>query len=98
MDNNLNYSPEELQKMLEKAQKELQERLSRMTPEERAQAEAKAQKLMEEDQARMKGIIESAEAIMGGQVPGEKSKPKFCPNCGAKTEGGKFCSYCGNPL
>ncbi|KAL7712316.1 Cysteine-rich protein [Entamoeba marina] len=22
--------------------------------------------------------------------------PKFCPNCGAKTTGGKFCAECGN--
>ena len=24
--------------------------------------------------------------------------PKFCPNCGTKTEGAKFCSNCGTKL
>ena len=22
----------------------------------------------------------------------------FCPNCGAQTDGGKFCGACGSPL
>lgn len=29
---------------------------------------------------------------------GETKIPKFCPNCGTKTNGGKFCSECGNKL
>ena len=26
------------------------------------------------------------------------SLPRFCPNCGAKAQRGKFCEYCGSPL
>ena len=28
----------------------------------------------------------------------EAPKPKFCPNCGAPYEGGKFCQSCGSKL
>ena len=28
----------------------------------------------------------------------EVPKPKFCPNCGAPYEGGKFCQSCGSKL
>ena len=28
----------------------------------------------------------------------EAPKPKFCPNCGAPYEGGKFCGSCGSKL
>ena len=28
----------------------------------------------------------------------EVPKPKFCPNCGAPAEGGKFCQSCGSKL
>lgn len=32
------------------------------------------------------------------QEPIASSVPKFCPNCGTKTEGTKFCSNCGQKL
>ncbi len=32
-----------------------------------------------------------------GTAPGQ-TIPNFCPNCGAKTTGGKFCSNCGQKL
>ena len=37
---------------------------------------------------------------MGEQQPagGAVQAPKFCPNCGTKTEGTKFCSNCGTKL
>lgn len=39
----------------------------------------------------------------GAYVPdgarSDAEKPaRFCPNCGAKAGGGKFCEYCGSPL
>ena len=34
-----------------------------------------------------------------GSVPAQEApKPKFCPNCGAPYEGGKFCQSCGSKL
>ena len=39
----------------------------------------------------------------GAYVPeamrqGTEIPVRFCPNCGAKAEEGKFCEYCGSPL
>ncbi|MBN2153022.1 MAG: zinc ribbon domain-containing protein, partial [Candidatus Lokiarchaeota archaeon] len=38
----------------------------------------------------------------GAKFPGEEEGgakvPKFCPECGAKTEGAKFCPECGKKL
>lgn len=97
MENNLNPSPEELEKMLEKAKKDYEAAISKMTPEERAQAEMKAQKLIEEDKAAMDKMIEDAARVAAGEFP-QKPAPKFCPGCGAAVNGEKFCAYCGNPL
>lgn len=95
----MEVSQEELEKALEKAKKDLEETLAKMTPEERAQAEAKAQKLIAEDQARTDRMIEQAKAIAAGADPIEVlKKPKFCTNCGAPVSGGKFCTNCGSPL
>lgn len=88
-------SSEEMQKMIEKAQKDLEEALSKMTPEERAAAEARAQKLIEEDKIKTQQIIDEAKAVMAQT---EKPAPKFCPNCGAAVDGGNFCSFCGSKL
>ena len=43
MDNKMNPSPEELEKLLAKAKADLQAKLDKMTPEERAQAQLRAQ-------------------------------------------------------
>ena len=94
MDNVPDMSPEELEKLVEKAKAELQAKLDRMTPEERAQAELKAQKMIEADNARMQKIIDDAKKIISDTAPA----PKFCSNCGAPAGGGNFCEYCGNPL
>ena len=98
MENNLNPSAEELEKMLEKAKKDAQAILEKMTPEEREQAEIKAKKLIEEDRASLQNIIDDASAITAGTYEKEKQKLKFCSNCGAPASGGKFCTYCGSPL
>ncbi len=96
MDNVPDMSPEELEKLVEKAKAELQAKLDRMTPEERAQAELKAQRMIEEDNARMQKIIDDAKKIISDPAPAPA--PKFCSNCGAPAGGGNFCEYCGNPL
>ncbi len=96
MDNHTLPTPEELEKLLEKAKRELQEKLDAMTPEERAKAEAKAQKLIEEDKASMQGLIDSAAEVLNNTEP--KRLPKFCSNCGAPVSGGKFCTNCGSRL
>ena len=87
---------EELEEMVRKAQKDLEERLAQMTPEERREAEIRAQKMMEEDEAERQRLLESAAKIASGSS--QTKQPKFCPNCGAPVSGGKFCMYCGSPL
>ena len=96
MDTNMNYTPEELQAILEKAQKELQEKLDSMTPEEREQAQLRAQQAIEDDAASMQKLIDEAAKVAAGDIPTQK--PKFCPNCGAPAGEGKFCAFCGGAL
>jgi len=43
--------------------------------------------------------IETQMAAAAFSVPVQEApKPKFCPNCGAPYEGGKFCQSCGSKL
>ena len=42
-------------------------------------------------------------APLGAYVPDAARKmsenpSRFCPNCGARADGGNFCEYCGSPL
>lgn len=92
-----NPSREELEKLLEKAKREQQALLDRMTPEEREAAERRAKQMIEEDQANMQKLIEDAAAV-AGSAPKKTNTPGTCPHCGAPAEGGKFCAYCGSPL
>lgn len=91
-------SREELQKLIEKMEREKQAMLEKMTPEERQAAELKAQKAIEEDNAAMQKLIADAAAVAAGTAPGQAQAPKFCSACGAPAGGGKFCAYCGSPL
>ncbi len=93
MEINPEMSREELEKLLEKAQKELQEKLAAMTPEEREQAELRAQQMIEKDKAETQSIIDAARAA-AGYAPA----PEFCRHCGAALSGGNFCAYCGSPV
>ena len=95
MENNLDYTPEEIQKMIKKAQAELQAKLDAMTPEERRQAELKAKQAIEEDAAHMQSILYDANRIAGKNAT---EKEKLCPNCGAPVGEGNFCAYCGSQL
>ncbi len=92
----MNYTPEELQAILEKAQKELQEKLDSMTPEEREQAQIKAQQAIEDDAASMQKLMDDAAKVAAGNIPTQK--PNFCPNCGAPAGDGNFCQFCGTAL
>lgn len=98
MENRMDFSPEELEKMLEKAKRDAQALLDKMTPEERAQAERRTQELINEDQASMQKMIEDARKVAAGFPAKENAAPRFCPNCGAAAAGGKFCEYCGSQL
>ena len=98
MDTNINYTPEELQALLEKAQKELQEKLDSMTPEEREQAQLRAQQAIEDDAASMQKLMDDAAKVAAGDIPAQKPVPKFCPNCGAPAGDGNFCQFCGTDL
>ena len=91
-------SREELEKLIEKMEKDKQAMLERMTPEEREAAELKAKKAIEEDRARMQKLTDDAAAAIAGIKPKDTKAPGFCPGCGAPAEGGKFCSHCGSPL
>ncbi|MBQ3417328.1 MAG: hypothetical protein IJH32_05805 [Ruminococcus sp.] len=86
---------EELEELVRKAQKELEERLAQMTPEERREAEIRARKMIEEDEAKRQRLLDFAAKI---SAKPSATQPKFCPNCGAPISGGKFCIYCGSPL
>ena len=89
-------SREELEAMLEKAKKEMQERLDKMTPEEREQARLRFEKAQAEDEAERQRLLDDAAKFASPAAPG--SAPKFCPNCGAAAGGGKFCEFCGGKL
>lgn len=100
-----NYTPEELAKMMEEAQKKAQEAWDKLTPEEQAQAQENAKKLMEEEERKHKEMMETInrfaaerKAKEAAQNAGNAQKPKFCPNCGTPVSGGKFCGNCGNAL
>ena len=96
MDNNKEPSKEELEALIEKAKKELQERLDKMTPEEREQAKLRYEQAKAEDEAKLRDLTETAAKFASGAAPAKA--PKFCPNCGARAGGGKFCEYCGSKL
>ena len=96
MDTNVNMKPEKMQQAHEKAKRELQEKLSKMSPEERAAAQARAQQAMQDDAVAMQQLIDDAAKVAAGAAPA--TKPKFCGNCGAPAGNGQFCAYCGSPL
>ena len=96
MEQNLNPSREELEELLEKAKRDLQEKLDRMTPEERELAMQKAQKLIDEDAAAMQKLIEDGNRVAAGIQP--QQPQKNCPYCGGPISGGKFCTWCGSRL
>ncbi len=98
MENMKTPSPEELQKLLEKAQREAREAMEKLSPEERAQAEARAKQMMEEDRASMQALMDEAARVAAGVTPRAKTTPKFCPHCGTPVSGGKFCTNCGGSL
>ena len=92
---NMNPTSEEMQELIEKAKRDLEETLNKMTPEERKQAEIKARQAIADDKAEMDRMIAEAQAVAAQGTP---EAPKFCSNCGAPANGGKFCQYCGSAL
>ena len=92
-------TPEEMRALLEKAQKDLDEALAKMTPAERAAAEARAKAALEKEEAEHKALMERVAAVLGEKsAPQAEQRPKFCRNCGAPAGEGKFCTNCGSRL
>ena len=98
MDSGKMPSPEELEKMLEKAKEDAKAAWEKLTPEERAQAELRAKRMMEEDRASMQALLDQAAEVAAGTSPKAKAAAKFCTNCGAPLSGGNFCPNCGSPV
>ena len=72
-----------------------------------AEVARQATTLSDPDWERVKTLnntaVAEAKQRFGYQEPGsapaqEAPKPKFCPNCGAPYESGKFCQSCGSKL
>ena len=72
-----------------------------------AEVARQAATLSDSDWERVRALndaaVEDAKLRLGHLEPGgipvqETPKPKFCPNCGAPYEGGKFCQSCGSKL
>lgn len=100
-----NYTPEELAKMMEEAQKQALETWNKLTPEEQAKATAEAQRMMEEEARKHQEMMDTINRISAESKAKEAAKnaqdaqkPKFCPNCGTPVSGGKFCGNCGQAL
>ncbi len=55
---------------------------------------------MQQNQQGQNNQSQQSQNTNNGGMQGNMSvvAPKFCPNCGNKTEGAKFCSNCGNKL
>ena len=85
-------TPQEIAKKIEEAQRAAEEALSKMTPEQRAEAEEKAKKMIEESERKNREIVEEAQRFLADRAP------KFCSNCGTPNKGFKFCPNCGNKL
>ncbi len=83
-------SPEEIAQRMEAATRAAQETLSGMTPEERQRVEEEAKKMMQDLEKKQKDLMADVQSVL------EKTRPKFCPNCGTPNNGGKFCTNCGN--
>ena len=95
MDNGNMPTREELQQMIEKAQKDAEAALAKLTPEQRAEAELRAKKMIEDDAAAMRELVESASKLSFGAAP---KAARECPHCLAPVGSGRVCEYCGSPL
>ena len=49
-------------------------------------------------QAVQQPVAQPASAAAPAPAPAAPASPKFCPNCGAPADGGKFCQSCGSKL
>lgn len=111
---NESFSVEELNRYIEEQKKKVEEMLANMTPEERLEAEKRFAAAKEEDEVRLRKTLEDAREVMNMNTEHTAAYPDatvtehacvnaensvcLCPNCGAKSGGGKFCEYCGSRL
>lgn len=104
MENNAKMSREELARMLEEAQKTAEETMSKLSPEERQQAEMKAQQMMANEQARLQQISENAARFAGtaaqSNTPSTQEKPADYVPPAVQQEHQRrvrYCQNCGTP-
>ncbi|MBO4680976.1 MAG: hypothetical protein J5623_03660 [Clostridiales bacterium] len=95
-------SPAEQMKMMEEANKRAQEELSKLSADQRRQAEEQAKKIMEQQAADMKKIMEQVNQMKvaaGGTATAAAASEPTAPAPAQSPFGKrKFCSKCGAPI
>lgn len=99
MDQNTEISREEMERIIKESERQLQEALARMSPEERQKAEQLGWKAVKDDEAQRQQLLDSAAEVLKGSSPQQAAPApaRFCKHCGAPIKG-KFCEYCGMPV
>ena len=91
-------SPEEMQQIMAATVKEAEKMMAKLTPEQRKKAEEEAKRMLEEETRKREALMAQVREIQNGAEKDQKSRPRFCGNCGAPVTDGNFCGNCGAPI